>query len=214
MISMLWKTLLVNMRCLPFQHSIRFPIIVSANVNLRGLKGKIVLQHTDFGSVRIGFHNVGIFDKRKSPSILDISGTWEVKGRCSIGHGSKVCVEEGATLVTGERFQISAEAQIICNKRIVFGNDVLVSWDTLFMDTDYHSIFDSEGKKINPDEEIHIGDRVWFGCRSIVLKGAKVGNDTVIAANSCVTKDITEHENVIMGGSPMRVMRENISWAI
>ncbi|MDY0924501.1 MULTISPECIES: DapH/DapD/GlmU-related protein [unclassified Leclercia] len=50
-----------------------------------------------------------------------------------------------------------------------------------------------------------MGDRVWVGCRSVILPGVKIGNDVVIAAGSVVTRDIPDR--VIAGWVPARVLK-------
>lgn len=39
----------------------------------------------------------------------------------------------------------------------------------------------------------YISDRVWFGCKCIVLKGSEILRDTVIAAGSIVSGKQTVH---------------------
>ena len=53
---------------------------------------------------------------------------------------------------------------------------------------------------------ITVGNSVWFGAGVIVLGGVTIGDNTVIAAGSIVTKDIPS--NVIAAGVPCRVIRE------
>ena len=53
---------------------------------------------------------------------------------------------------------------------------------------------------------ITVGNSVWFGAGVIVLGGVTIGDNTVIAAGSVVTKDIPS--NVIAAGVPCRVLRE------
>ena len=62
----------------------------------------------------------------------------------------------------------------------------------------------------NPFEELTkgdcvIGDDVWIGVDSIVLRGVEVGRGAVIGANSVVTKDVPPY--AIMAGSPARLIR-------
>lgn len=80
------------------------------------------------------------------------------------------------------------------------------------MDTDFHPIFDLESNTIiNPDKEVIIGNNVWIGCRSTVLKGAKVEDFCVIAASTVVNKKIRGNHQII-GGNPVRVLKSNITW--
>ena len=70
------------------------------------------------------------------------------------------------------------------------------------------------GHPIRPDlreriaqysEPIHIGRNVWIGAGVIVLPGVSIGDNSVIGANSLVTKDIPA--NSVAYGSPCKVVR-------
>lgn len=50
-----------------------------------------------------------------------------------------------------------------------------------------------------------IEDNVWMGARCIVLRGCKIGEGSVIAANSVVTKDVEPYS--IVGGIPAKHIR-------
>lgn len=68
--------------------------------------------------IKIGFGNVGIFDKKRSRGILAIYGHIRFYGRANIGHGSKINVGKEGLLDLGANFVITAETSIICYKRI------------------------------------------------------------------------------------------------
>jgi Acetyltransferase (isoleucine patch superfamily) len=53
---------------------------------------------------------------------------------------------------------------------------------------------------------IVLEDDVWIGSGSIILKGITIGEGSVVAAGSVVTKDVSP--NVIVGGNPARVLKE------
>lgn len=53
------------------------------------------------------------------------------------------------------------------------------------MDTDYHSI---DNKIVS--ERVIIGNHVWIGCKSIILKGVTIGDGAIIAAGSVVNNDV------------------------
>lgn len=54
---------------------------------------------------------------------------------------------------------------------------------------------------------ISIGDNVWLGAGVVVLPGVKIGNNSVVAANSVVLSDVPE--NVLYAGTPA-VFKRNI----
>lgn len=51
---------------------------------------------------------------------------------------------------------------------------------------------------------IIIGNDVWIGANSTITDGVKIGVGAVIAANSCVIKDVLPYE--IVGGVPAKVI--------
>lgn len=53
-----------------------------------------------------------------------------------------------------------------------------------------------------------IGDRCFIGARSIVLPGIRIGDGSVVAAGSVVTKDVPP--GCLVGGNPARVLRSGI----
>lgn len=193
---------------LPFKQAIRFPILVEHNVILANCSGQFILNAPQ-KRIRIGFGNVGIFDKKNSRTILNVSGVIECDGKINIGHGSKLYVL--GKLKLGNNFKITAESTIICKKEIVFGSDALISWDVLIMDTDHHQILDFTNEIINEPAKVVIGNHVWIGCRSSILKGVTVADNIVIAANSNVCKSASE-SNCIYAGNPIKVIRENVKW--
>jgi acetyltransferase-like isoleucine patch superfamily enzyme len=57
--------------------------------------------------------------------------------------------------------------------------------------------------------ETRIGDDVWIGLGSIVLSGVRIGEGSVIAAGSVVTRDVDEY--AIYAGNPARKIRDRFS---
>ena len=53
---------------------------------------------------------------------------------------------------------------------------------------------------------IHIGKKVWIGSGAIVLPGVNIGDNSVIAAGSVVTKDVPE--NSVFGGNPAKLIKK------
>ena len=54
--------------------------------------------------------------------------------------------------------------------------------------------------------KVRIGNNVWIGAQASILPGVTIGDNTVIAGGSVVTKDIPA--NVIAAGNPCRVIRK------
>lgn len=53
--------------------------------------------------------------------------------------------------------------------------------------------------------ETNIGNDVWIGANTIITAGCKIGNHSIIAAGSVVTKDVPEY--AIVGGVPAKILK-------
>ena len=78
--------------------------------------------------------------------------------------------------------------------------------------TDRISTFPFHAKCISTDAlegigkgDIIVEDDVWIGCRATVLSGVRIGQGSVVAAGSVVTKDVPPY--AIVGGVPARVIK-------
>ncbi len=125
-----------------------------------------------------------------------------------IGYGSYIQVGKNAKLKIGNSF-INREVKIICNKDISIGDGCVIAMGAVIRDNDggNHQILSDGYLNRKP---IIIGDHVWVGENSMILKGVKVGEGSVIAASSLVTKDVPPH--CMVAGVPARIVRENIKW--
>ncbi|MDE1192042.1 MAG: acyltransferase [Arachidicoccus sp.] len=208
-----FKTFYFNFKYLPLKQAVKLPIFISRKVYLKNSSGKIIIDAIAIrtGLIQFGYGEVGIFDNKKSRSIWDVSGIVIFKGICRIGHGSKISVGKNGKLTLGNNFVISAETSIVSHMEIVFGNNCLLSWDILIMDTDFHKIKDKQENIINAPKPIIIGENVWVGCRCLILKGTIIANHSVIGANSIVSKSL-EYSHGLYAGNPCKLIKENISW--
>lgn len=206
------KTLYFNFKYLKLSQAIELPFFVSREVCLLKAGGGVsIVGNLRTGMIRIGFGDVGIFDKKKSRTLWQVSGKVIFNGSANIGHGSKISIGENGILEIGDNFAMTAESSIVCYKLIKFGSGCLVSWDVLIMDTDFHQIKDADNIVLNKNREICLGDKVWIGCRSLVLKGTRVGNSCVIGANSFLNKAF-EGDHLLVGGNPARIIKKGIDW--
>ena len=132
-------------------------------------------------------------------------------GRVYIGHGSKISVR--GRLELGNQFNITAESTVVCAKEIKFGSDCLVSWDVLVMDTDEHPVYNKEGERINDDQPIVVGNHVWIGCKCMLLKGAELPDNTILAAGTALRSAFHGEEQII-GGNPPSILKRDVKWEL
>jgi hypothetical protein len=72
-------------------------------------------------------------------------------------------------------------------------------------DCDWHGIYDRTERDTQA-YPVHIGNNVWVGDHATVLKGVSIGDNSIVAACSVVTKDVPP--NVIVAGNPARIVKE------
>lgn len=114
----------------------------------------------------------------------------------------------------GEKNSILGFTHVACieGKSVKFGDGCLFSTDVIFRVGDSHSILDSiTGERINPSKSINIGDRVWFGNNTKILKGVSLNNDSIVATGAIVTNSFND-SNIIVAGNPAKVIKTNIKW--
>lgn len=100
--------------------------------------------------------------------------------------------------------------KIGCSEKISIGNDCLVGANVLITDTDWHPIDplkrkESAFKSTEFSKPVKIGNNVFIGVDSIILKGTIIGDNSVIGAGSVVSGIIPS--NVIAAGNPCKVIR-------
>ena len=203
------KTLYFNLKNFGLK-GLKCPILISKSTKILDNSGNIFLEKIKFGNIKIGFSGVVIFDHKHQRTILQNKGKIIFKGKANIGLGSRI-VNIGE-LEIGEGFNITASTAIICYEKIIFGRNVLISWENLIMDTDFHKIKDIQSKiTLNQNKAIVVKNNVWIGCRNTILKGTYIDNGSVIASNSLINSSFKNKTNIIIGDKN-KIIRENIYW--
>lgn len=140
------------------------------------------------------------------------------------GNGNQLELEEGVffsgkielfgngnSLRIGKNTRINGADFIIHNgTKVEIGPRCLFSTKIDVRTTDSHSIFNSNGERINLDRDILIGEHVWIGRMVSILKGSKIGNGSVIGSMSLVSGSIPSE--VIAVGVPAKAIKDKISW--
>ena len=208
----LFSTVYLNFIMFPFSKAIRFPILIFGKVTIKNVrKGRLVFNcPLTTGILQIGKRSLGFLDKHNCRTIWNVAGTLYVHGKASIGQGGCVEVEKDAVMTLGRNFNVTGRSVLLCTDQITFGDDCLLSWDLLIMDTDWHKVISTtDGGILNPSKPINIGNHVWIGCRSLILKGVNISDNVIVAANSTISRNIDE-EFVVVGSNG--VLKENVGW--
>ena len=118
----------------------------------------------------------------------------------------------GAKIIIGNDCGLSGT--VICSAvEVEIGNNCLLGADVTITDTDFHSVksenrrYEKRKEKINHGK-VKIGNNVFIGTKSIVMKNVEIGDNSVIGAGSVVAKSIPA--NVIAAGNPAVVIKSLI----
>lgn len=108
----------------------------------------------------------------------------------------------------GDGTWINNNCVLICeHTSISIGRNVLIGTNVEIYDSDFHGLDPTLRKVSDPTQakEVVIGDNVFIGSNCKILKGVRIGNNSVLANASVVVRSIPA--NVIAGGNPAKVIR-------
>lgn len=128
--------------------------------------------------------------------------------------GKKVVVSDyvelqsKGSLQIGSGTTINRYSRIISYDHIAIGANVAIAQFVTILDHDHQHKLVRGGLDLNSYvcESVKIGNNVWIGDKSTVLKGVRIGDNVIIAANSVVTKNVPS--NSIVGGVPAKIIRQ------
>jgi acetyltransferase-like isoleucine patch superfamily enzyme len=116
---------------------------------------------------------------------------------------SSISVDKKAKLWIGDNVFFNYGLDIGCTKSIRIGNNTIIGPMVNIIDSNFHPVDIDDRPQSNG---IVISDNVWIGRGAVILPGATIGQNSVIASGSIVTRDIPA--NVLAGGTPAKVIRE------
>jgi acetyltransferase-like isoleucine patch superfamily enzyme len=87
--------------------------------------------------------------------------------------------------------------------KLYFGNYTTIGQNSGIL-SGGHDVYDH---RILTKSETRIGDYCWIGMNCIVLPGVIIGDNTVVAAGSVVTKSF-EEGNCVIGGVPAKIIKK------
>lgn len=120
-----------------------------------------------------------------------------------------IAVADNAELIIGNKCGFSGVSICVANS-IKIGDYCNFGGNTFIWDTDFHPL-DFRDRRIHKLDKINtapivIGNDVFVGANSIILKGVIIGDRAIIGAGSVVTKNVPSDE--IWAGNPARFVRK------
>lgn len=123
------------------------------------------------------------------------------------GKNIQVHIKEGTS--STENLQINAVED---DRKIIIGNNCMISNNVMIRTSDGHSIFDSLSNiRINNPQDVMIGNNVWIGSKSDIMKGAVIPDGCIVGSHTSVTKKF-DKMNCLIIGRPGIIKKENVYW--
>jgi acetyltransferase-like isoleucine patch superfamily enzyme len=172
---------------------LRYPNLIMGKNNL--IFGKLLLSIHRQSEVRLG-DNI-IF---RSATKYNFVG---------INKPVSIAVNKNAELSIGDNCGFSGTS-IYVSQKLVIGKYCNFGGNTAIWDTDFHPL-EFQSRRIHDVSKIStfpvvIGNDVFVGANSIILKGVTIGDRAIIGAGSVVVKDIPTDE--IWAGNPAKFIRK------
>ena len=128
------------------------------------------------------------------------------------GHGERLWIEPpffcdyGSHITVGDRVFMNFNCVILDCATVTIGSDVLLGPAVQIYTATHPLDWRTRRTWKESARPITIGSDIWIGGGAILLPGVTVGDRSVIAAGSVVTKSVPP--GVVVAGNPARVIRE------
>jgi acetyltransferase-like isoleucine patch superfamily enzyme len=131
-----------------------------------------------------------------------------VSGKISIAFANRTLASP--ELCVGDGTFIGHACAFAIGKSVLVGRNCLIAGGGSIRDNDGHPIdaLRRRAGEAAPADAIRgvvIGDDVWIGTSVHILKGVRIGDRSVVAAGSVVTKDVPP--DAVVAGNPARVVK-------
>jgi acetyltransferase-like isoleucine patch superfamily enzyme len=137
---------------------------------------------------------------------IEKRGTIHFGRFCWIGDGTKIRCHEGEVVI-GAKTVFGQECTVSAYQHVRIGEQCVIADRAMFIDFD-HGVVDVE-RPIRRQgiykRDVDVGSNVWIGYGACILRGVKVGDNSIIGTNCVVTRDVPA--NAVVGGVPARILR-------
>lgn len=113
-------------------------------------------------------------------------------------------------IIIGDNVEIGKDTIIFSKKKVVLGDNTLVAAQCYIIDSNHGTKKNELIRNQNLENKngIIIGNDVWIGAGSKIIKGARIHDGAIIGAMSLVNSNI--NDNCIAVGIPARIVKERV----
>lgn len=146
---------------------------------------------------------------------IQLTGTnliCRIGARTRVRGGTLIVTDQHSRLEIGDMTTMTGPmlvAQGGCS--VTLGQDCMVAYGSDIRCSDGHSVIDrATGESLNPAADVRIGNHVWIGIHSQILKGITIADHAIVAARSVVTRPVPG--GTIVAGNPAKAIRDGVTW--
>lgn len=142
---------------------------------------------------------IGGFVKLSRNATLRVIGDGRIKlgSGCSVSSNARVSAVNGGTITIGNNTGIGYNNLVVSRESISIGDNVMLGPGVCIYDHDHvyktKEIMRNAGYTTTP---VIIEDNVWIGANAVILKGSRIGKNSVIAAGTVVKGEIPDNSLV------------------
>lgn len=123
----------------------------------------------------------------------------------------QIRLQGNATLIIRENAGIRGVEFTIIDGKVEIGKLCMFSYNIVVRNTDSHKVIEVEtGVITNPSRDVVLGEHVWVCQNSSILKGCKIGDNSIVAFGAVATKGC--EAGSILAGNPAKVVKTGIIW--
>lgn len=134
----------------------------------------------------------------------------------------EIIVQNNGVVIMHEHSKIGHSTRILCVNRVEIGAYTAIADGAIICDNNNHPISPEYRKQMrltpagddmrmwkhSANAPIIIGENCWIGTNVRICKGVTIGDNSIVAACSVVTKDVPA--NCIVAGNPAKIVKTGI----
>lgn len=140
---------------------------------------------------------------------IEANAVWESNNGCGLFYNTVFEIKANAHFTSGY-FTANGGSVIIVAKKMTFGEDVMLGRNIIVYDSDFHKVYNKNGQCSEP-KEVVIEDHVWLTSNITVLKGARIGKDSLVTSQTLIRKNFPE-KAIIGGGASGKIIANDAHW--
>jgi acetyltransferase-like isoleucine patch superfamily enzyme len=133
------------------------------------------------------------------------------KGKITVGNNCRLfgwLISDGGKITIGNKTVIHKKTIVRSMESVTIGNHCDIGGEVYIQDHNSMSLNYSERRRLEGSishKPVIIGDDVWIGRRSMIMKGVTIGDRAIIAAGAVVTHDVPADS--VAAGNPAKIVK-------